>query len=179
VEAEEVNDDGTVVFDYGAGNDQLRGGVKEAEDVLERFRRLEPLTRRVIVKSDGATDLRTKSGIVLAQSEKEVPQQGIIVAVAEDSLLDIDEGDDVIYSRYAGANVKVGQETYLIIDEKDLLAVYRDGAPVGHVRPPSVLEKAVAPYSGGTLIVAAMSIAIVFWLGVYLLYYYHLFIFAK
>jgi chaperonin GroES len=112
-----------VQFDFGEHIEDARGGAVEAEEVLSRFRRLRPLFKRVVVKTSTKRDLKTRSGILLGISEKEVPQEGEVIATS----VDCDycrKGDDVVYSRYAGALMQVGNENYLIIQERDILAVY-------------------------------------------------------
>jgi chaperonin GroES len=102
--------------------DEMRGGAKEEADLEARFQRIRPMNYRVIVKMDEKHDLRTRSGILLAHSEKELPQEGVVVFA--DKRCKVGPGDEVVYSKYAGAMVKVNNDTYLIIPEKDLLAYY-------------------------------------------------------
>jgi len=74
----------------------------------------------------------TKSGIVLPDTAKEKPQEGIIEAVGngrynertgERIKLDVAVGDRVMYAKYAGSEVKIDDVDYLILSEKDILAV--------------------------------------------------------
>ncbi|OEH85212.1 co-chaperone GroES [Desulfuribacillus stibiiarsenatis] len=90
---------------------------------------LRPLGDRVIIKVV-AQEEKTASGIVLPESAKEKPQQGEIVAVGngrfEDGKrveLDVKAGDQVIYSKYAGTEVKHNGQEFLILRESDILAV--------------------------------------------------------
>lgn len=91
---------------------------------------LRPLGDRVVLKVVEAED-KTKGGIILPDTAKERPQQGEIVAVGTGKVLENGErvplevkvGDRVIFSRYAGTEVKVAGEEYLIVNERDLLAV--------------------------------------------------------
>jgi len=92
--------------------------------------KLKPLADRVVLKVVEAEE-KTKGGIVLPDTAKERPQQGEIVAVGtgralengEKVPLDVKVGDKVIFSRYAGSEVKIAGEEYLIVNERDILAV--------------------------------------------------------
>ncbi|MGC8970933.1 MAG: co-chaperone GroES [bacterium] len=95
--------------------------------------KLKPLGDRVLVKPI-AVEERTKSGIVLPDTAKEKPQQGKVLAVGQGRLLDngqlvplqIKEGDKVLYSKYAGTEVKIENEEYLILSERDILAIIEE-----------------------------------------------------
>jgi chaperonin GroES len=91
---------------------------------------LKPLGDRVIVKQAEA-ETQTKSGLILADTAKEKPQKGTVIAVGEGKLndkgervaLDVKAGDTVIYSKYGGTEVKVEGEEYLILRADDIYAV--------------------------------------------------------
>jgi chaperonin GroES len=90
---------------------------------------LRPLGDRVIVEP-ATKEEKTASGIVLPDTAKEKPQEGRIVAVGNGRLedgkripLDVKEGDKVIFSKYAGTEVKYDEKEYLILRESDILAV--------------------------------------------------------
>ena len=91
---------------------------------------LRPLGDRVVVKPVEREE-RTKSGIVLPDTAKEKPQEGIVEAVGTGRILDngqkvpmeLNVGDKVLYSKYAGSEFKPDDVEYLIISEKDVLAV--------------------------------------------------------
>ena len=91
---------------------------------------LKPLWDRIAVKQMDAEE-KTKSGIVLPDSAKEKPQQAKVVAVGQGRLLDdggikpleIKTGDRVLYGKYAGTEVSIGGEEYLILREEDVLAL--------------------------------------------------------
>ena len=91
---------------------------------------LRPLGDRVVVKPVEREE-RTKSGIVLPDTAKEKPQEGIVEAVGSGRLLDngtkvpmeLQVGDKILYAKYAGNEFKVEEIEYLIISEKDVLAV--------------------------------------------------------
>lgn len=91
---------------------------------------LKPLGDRVIVKQAEA-ETQTKSGLILADTAKEKPQKGTVIAVGEGKLneqgervpLDVKAGDTVIYSKYGGTEVKVEGDEYLILRADDIYAV--------------------------------------------------------
>jgi chaperonin GroES len=89
---------------------------------------LKPLGDRVIVEVLEEEETTT-SGIVLPDTAKEKPQRGRVLAVGpgryEDGKLvplDVQDGDEVIFSKYGGTEVKVAGEEYLILRESDILA---------------------------------------------------------
>ena len=91
--------------------------------------KLKPLGDKVVVKSAEAEET-TKSGIILTGSAKEKPQESIVVAVGPGGVVDGKEismqvkvGDKVIYTQYAGTNVKLEGTEYTIIRQNDILAV--------------------------------------------------------
>ena len=100
---------------------------------------LKPLGDRLIVEVLEEEEL-TVGGIVLPDTAKEKPQRGRVLAVGpgprdEDGeyiQMDLEEGDEVIFSKYGGTEIKVGTEEYLILRESDVLAkVVGDREPAG------------------------------------------------
>lgn len=90
---------------------------------------IKPLGDRVVIKTVEREE-KTASGIVLPDTAKEKPQEGEVVAVGpgrfEDGKrieLDVKVGDRVIFSKYAGTEVKFDNVEYLIMRESDILAV--------------------------------------------------------
>ena len=90
---------------------------------------LKPLGDRVIVKPSEGEE-KTASGIVLPDTAKEKPQEGEVVAVGSGRTEDgekiapeVSVGNKVIYSKYGGTEVKVEGAEYLILSERDILAV--------------------------------------------------------
>ena len=91
---------------------------------------LKPLADRVIIEVVAKED-KTKSGIVLPDTAKEKPQEGKVIAVGGGKVLengqrvpvDVKEGDSVIFSKYAGTEVKLDGKEYLILSERDILAI--------------------------------------------------------
>lgn len=91
--------------------------------------KLTPLGDRVVLKQLVAEET-TKSGIVLPGQSKEKPQQAEVIAVGPGGTVDGKEvkmevkvGDQVIYSKYAGTEVKLDEEEYIIVKQSDILAV--------------------------------------------------------
>ena len=91
---------------------------------------LKPLGDRLIVKAI-EEDETTASGIVLPDTAKEKPQKGTVVAVGDGAWdedgekripLDVAEGDEVLYSKYGGTEIKVEGEDLLVLRESDVLA---------------------------------------------------------
>jgi len=91
---------------------------------------IRPLGDRILVKRVEAEE-KTKGGIVLPDSAKEKPKEGIVVAVGQGKLLDSGErskiqlkaDDRVLFTSYAGTEVKLGGDEFLIMGEDDVLAV--------------------------------------------------------
>ena len=91
--------------------------------------KLTPLGDRVVLKQLVAEET-TKSGIVLPGQSKENPQQAEVIAVGPGGVVDGKEikmevkvGDQVIYSKYAGTEVKLEEDEYIIVKQNDILAV--------------------------------------------------------
>lgn len=94
--------------------------------------KLQPLADRVVLKQLEAEET-TKSGIVLPGKEKEKPQQAEVIAVGpggvvdgKDVKMEVEKGDHVIYSKYAGTEVKMDDDVeYIIVRQSDILAVIK------------------------------------------------------
>jgi chaperonin GroES len=95
---------------------------------------LRPLGDRVVVKPVEKEEM-TKSGIVIPDTAKEKPQEGIVEAVGTGRVLDtgtrvpmeLKVGDKVLYARYSGAEYKLDAVEYLVIPERDVLAIVDNG----------------------------------------------------
>jgi len=91
---------------------------------------LKPLGDRIIAKALSAESV-TPGGIVLPDSAKEKPLEGKVIAVGPGAQLDsgkirpmdVKAGDKIIYGKYAGTEVKVGAEEYIILRQEDVLAI--------------------------------------------------------
>ena len=91
--------------------------------------KLKPLADRVVIKSVEVEKV-TKSGLVLTSSAQEKPQMAEVVAVGPGGVVDgkeitlyVKEGDRVIYSKYAGTEVKLDGEEFIVVKQADILAV--------------------------------------------------------
>jgi chaperonin GroES len=98
----------------------LNGGLKM---------KLKPLGDRLIVRAIEEEET-TASGIVLPDTAKEKPQKGKVLAVGDGKIdddgkripLDVSEGDEVLYSKYGGTEIKIDGEELLVLRESDVLA---------------------------------------------------------
>jgi len=107
------------------GDDEMAKKASASNDI-----KLVPLGDRVVVKRAEA-ESKTAGGIVLPDAAKDKPQRGEVLAVGEGhtkssglkAALTVKAGDQVIFSSYAGDELKVGDETYLLMRESDILAI--------------------------------------------------------
>jgi chaperonin GroES len=91
---------------------------------------IKPLADRVIV-APAAAEEKTKSGIIIPDTAKEKPQRGEVVAVGEGKVSEqgalmkpqVSVGDQVLYGKYAGSEISVDGNDYLIMRESDILAI--------------------------------------------------------
>jgi chaperonin GroES len=107
---------------------------KEATSVPETATRteLQPLGDRVVVEAVEQAK-QSAGGVILPDTAKEKPQEGIIIAVGpgrktdkgEIIKIDLKVGDKVIYSKYSGSEIKLEGKEYLIVSEKDVLAIVK------------------------------------------------------
>jgi Co-chaperonin GroES (HSP10) len=93
--------------------------------------KLKPLSDRVVVKAIEAEET-TKSGLILPGSAKEKPQVMEVVAVGPGGMVDgkevamqVKPGDRVVYSKYAGTEVKLDNEEFVILKQNDILAIVK------------------------------------------------------
>lgn len=94
--------------------------------------RIQPLADRVVVKPLEETE-QMKGGLYIPDTAKEKPQQGEVIAVGPGKITDdgkrvppeLKEGDRVLYGKYSGTEVTVGDEQYLILRESDVLAIVK------------------------------------------------------
>lgn len=91
---------------------------------------IQPLGERIVVERD-SSETTTTGGIVLPDSAKDKPSRGVVLSVGEGRLLEdgsraplqVNVGDHVIFTSYGPEELKVGEETYLLLREDDVLAV--------------------------------------------------------
>jgi chaperonin GroES len=91
---------------------------------------IRPLADKVIVQRIEA-ESKTAGGIVLPDSAKEKPQRGKVIAVGEGKMLDdgtrgamsVKKGQQVLFTSYAGTEVKIDGKDYMIMDESDIMAI--------------------------------------------------------
>ena len=92
--------------------------------------KVRPLGEKVLLKRLEAEE-KTKGGIVLPDTAKEKPQKGVVLAVGDCKLLDdgkraafqVKKGDKVLFASYAGSEIKIDGEEYVLMDESEILAV--------------------------------------------------------
>lgn len=94
--------------------------------------KLVPLGDKVVLKQLEAEET-TKSGIVLPGQAQEKPQQAEVVAVGPGGVIDgkevtmqVKAGDKVIYSKYAGTDVKLGEENFIVVKQNDIVAIVEE-----------------------------------------------------
>ncbi|MBM4429410.1 MAG: co-chaperone GroES [Chloroflexi bacterium] len=100
--------------------------------MANEVKNVKPLADRVLVEPLEKEET-TPGGIVLPETAKEKPQEGLVLAVGPGRLLDNGERapmevkvkDKVLYAKYAGTELKMGDKKYLILGEKDILAVLK------------------------------------------------------
>lgn len=81
-----------------------------------------PLNDRVLVKST-VTEEKTASGLFIPQTSQEKTQIAIVEAIGDDEAIKVKVGDKVLHDKYAGTNVKVDGDDYLILSMGDILAI--------------------------------------------------------
>ncbi|MGL4656657.1 MAG: co-chaperone GroES [Sarcina sp.] len=93
---------------------------------------IKPLGNRVVIKRAEAQE-QTKSGILLTGAAKEKPQYAVVVAVGPGLVVDglrqdmeVEVGDKVLYSQYAGNDIKIDGEDVIILKEEDILAIIEE-----------------------------------------------------
>jgi chaperonin GroES len=87
--------------------------------------KLKPLGNRVVLQYQKAEE-KTQTGIILPDSAKEKPQEATVIAVGPgkaDEKPQVREGDKVIVSKYSGTEVKLEEEEYIIVSQKEIIAV--------------------------------------------------------
>lgn len=94
--------------------------------------KIQPLGDRLIVKAVEPKEIK-KSGIIIPETAKEKPQEGLVVAVGKGKTSDdgkliameVKAGDTVLYGKYSGTEIKINDEEYLIMREEDVLGIVK------------------------------------------------------
>ncbi len=102
-----------------------------AEATLTKIK-IQPLGDRVLVKAIEAKEIK-RSGIIIPDSAKEKPQEGLIVAAGKGKTtddgkvipLDVKVGDKVLYGKYSGSEIKLEDEEYMIMHQDDILGILK------------------------------------------------------
>src|SRR3954447_12277971 len=93
--------------------------------IMAKKLNITPLHDRVIVKPAAAEE-KTAGGIIIPDTAKEKPQRGIVLAAGpgkKDEPVTVKEGDTVLYGKYAGTEIQIDGNDYLIMRESDILAI--------------------------------------------------------
>jgi chaperonin GroES len=93
--------------------------------------KLKPLHDRVVIERLEETEQKSSGGIIIPDTAKEKPQRGRVVAVGQGAFndkgdrnkLDVSVGDEVLFGKYAGSEVKLDGKEYLIMRENEILAI--------------------------------------------------------
>lgn len=97
--------------------------------------KVKPLQDRVLVKRIEEEE-KTKGGIIIPDTAKEKPQEGLVIAVGRGRILedgkvlplDVKEGDRILFQKYAGTEIKIEGEEHLIMREEDIMGVVETSA---------------------------------------------------
>jgi len=109
---------------------QKKAAKKSAKPAASKAK-IRPLGEKVLIERLEA-ETQTAGGIVLPDSAKEKPQKGTVLALGDGKMLDdgtrggfqVAIGDTVLFSSYAGTEIKVDGKEYLLMDESDILAIF-------------------------------------------------------
>lgn len=93
--------------------------------------KLKPLGDRVLVKRSDEMEEKTAGGLIIPDTAKEKPQRGKVVGVGQGTMkddgtrtpLDVKEGDDILFGKYSGNEIKIDNEELLIMHESDILGI--------------------------------------------------------
>ncbi len=86
---------------------------------------VQPLGDRVLIKLISEQE-RTQSGIYIPDTAKDKPQTGLVIAVGESEDVKVKNGQKVLFAKFAGTEIKIGNEEHLILSSDDILAVVED-----------------------------------------------------
>jgi len=92
---------------------------------MEETMKLRPIEDHVVVKLNNAAQEKTIGGIIIPDTAKEKPQMAEVIAVGTDEDLQkiVKVGDQVLYGKYAGTEIELDGEKYLILSKSDILAI--------------------------------------------------------
>jgi chaperonin GroES len=125
-----VNVSGVILYGPGDQRPQQCKDTKNSGKEVYVVANIRPIGDRVVVEP-AAREETTKSGIVIPDTAKEKPQEGVVIAVGNGRLLesgdrsplDVHEGDRVLFAKYGGTEFKLDGKEYLVLKESDILAV--------------------------------------------------------
>ena len=87
--------------------------------------KIQPLGENILVKAEKEMT-KTKSGLVIPETASpEKSQQGTVAAIGDSNKIKVKKGQTVIFAKYSGSEIKIGEEEYLIIKNEDVLAVIK------------------------------------------------------
>ena len=112
-------------FDFGINLESIIQKLNRLIKEIIMAVNFKPLADRVLVEPAPA-ETKTASGLIIPDTAKEKPQEGVVVAVGngkKDEPLIVKVGDKVLYGKYAGQELKLDGKDYLIIRESDLLGI--------------------------------------------------------
>ena len=112
-------------FDFGINLESIIQKLNHLIKEIIMSVNFKPLADRVLVEPAPA-EAKTASGLIIPDTAKEKPQEGVVVAVGngkKDEPLTVKVGDKVLYGKYAGQELKLDGKDYLIIRESDLLGI--------------------------------------------------------
>ena len=89
------------------------------------MKEIRPLGENVLVSAKKEA-VKTKSGLVLPETAtQERPQEGKVVAIGDSPKIKVKKGQTIIFAKYSGSEIKIGEEEYLIIKNEDILAIIK------------------------------------------------------
>ena len=100
--------------------------IKKLKNIMEKIGR--PMAGKVLIKPEAA-EQKTVGGIIIPDSAQEKPQRGKIIAVGnqkKDEPIEVKAGDVVLYGKYSGTELKINGESYLIMNQTDILLVVEE-----------------------------------------------------
>jgi len=87
--------------------------------------KLKVIDDKLLVERENVEDQKTPGGIIIPDTAKEKPQRGTVIAVGTDEELQklVKEGDKIIFGKYTGDEIEVGDKKYLVVPRSDILAI--------------------------------------------------------